>query len=40
MDNLLLLTPLNNSHIAKLGRLIEGIVKDWFENISKEMPVI
>ena len=40
MDDLLLFTPSKKSHITKLDRFIEGIIKEWFENISKEMSII
>ena len=36
MDDLLLFTLLKSSHIAKLGRFIESIVEEWFENIPKD----
>ena len=39
MDDLLLFTPSKNSHIAKLED-IESTVKEWFENIPKEISVI
>ena len=40
MDDLLLFTPSKNSHIAKLEDLLKAVIKEWFENISKEMSVI
>ena len=41
MDDLLLFTPSKMSHITKyIRRHIEGIIKEWSENIPKEMSVI
>ena len=39
MDDLLLFTPSKNSHIAKLED-IKGTIKEWLENIPKEVSVI
>ena len=39
MDDLLLFTPSKNFHIAK-SELIRGTIKEWFENIPKEMSVV
>ena len=40
MDNLLLFTPIKEFSYHKIRRLIEGIIKEWSENIPKEMSVI
>ena len=40
MDNLLLFTPSKASHFNKLGRSIESIMQEWFEDLPKEMPTI
>ena len=40
MDVLLLFIPSKNCHIVKIRRFVEGIDKEWFENIPKEMSVI
>ena len=40
MDDLLLFMPSKRAHMAKIGRSLKGIKKEWFENISKEMSTI
>ena len=40
MDDLLLFTPSKSSHIAKIRRLVKCTIKEWIENIPKEMSFI
>ena len=40
MDDLLLFTPFKNSHMNKIGRLIKSFVKEWTEDITKEMSMV
>ena len=40
MDNLLLFTPSKKSHIAKLEDILKVLLKDEFQDFSKEMPIV
>ena len=40
IDDLLLFTPSKKAHLAKLEGSIEGIEKEWIENIPQEVSII
>ena len=40
MDDLLLFTPIQKILYHKIRRFIKSIIKEWFENIPKEVTVI
>ena len=40
MDDLLLFTPSNVSHMDKLEDLLKALLKKWIKDFSKEMPIV
>ena len=40
MDDQLLFTLSKHSHMKKLEDLLKALLKEWSENISKEVPII
>ena len=40
MDDLLLFTLSKEAHMSKFRRLADSFIKEWVENITKEVPII
>ena len=40
MDDLLLFTPSKEAHMSPIRRPTESFIKEWVENITKQVPII